>query len=78
KSHWFAIIGTTHHEISVGKLYQEEWDNMHERATGIIEGIKSYLPKVGDTMQDGGTQIKFLHQLVGNKRYIKILNSLSN
>lgn len=77
KSQWFAIIGAVHQDISCGKLYQEEWDKMHERAISIIEGIKSYLPKVGDTMQDGGTQIKFLHQLVGNDRYIKILNSLS-
>jgi hypothetical protein len=77
KSQWFAIIGGVQQEISSGQLYQEEWNKMHERAISTIEEIKLHVPKVGETMLDGGTQIKFLHQLVGNKRYINILNSLS-
>jgi len=75
-SQWFAIIGVVDQDISSGRLYQEEWDKMHGRAISIIEDIKSQVPKVGDTMMDGGTKIKFLHQLVGKKRYINILNSL--
>lgn len=73
---WFAIIGVVDQDISSGRIYQEEWDKMHDRAINIIEDIKSQVPKVGDTMMDGGTKIKFLHQLVGKKRYINILNSL--
>jgi hypothetical protein len=73
---WFAIIGVVHQDISSSRIYQEEWDKMHDRAISIIEEIKSFVPKVGDTMLDGGTQIEFLHQLVGKKRYIDILHSL--
>jgi hypothetical protein len=73
---WYAIIGLEDRELFRGRLSFEEWDNMHERALCIIEEIKSEIPKVGETMKDGGTQIKFLHQLLGIEKYIIILNVL--
>ncbi len=76
KPQWVAIIGIADQEISKEKLYQEEWEKLHHNAINIIEEIKANIPKVGNTMMDGGTQIEFLHQLVGKKRYIDILNSL--
>ncbi len=42
-----------------------------QRAISIIEDIKSHVPTVGETMMDGGSQNKFLYQLVGKKRYHK-------
>jgi hypothetical protein len=76
KSQWVAIIGVVNQEISNGKLSQTDWNKMHQRAISTIAEIKSHLPQFGNTMLDGGTQIRFLHQLVGKKRYINILNSL--
>jgi hypothetical protein len=76
QTQWFAIIGVVQKEISSARLYQEGWNEMYEKALNIIEEIKLFTPKVGDTMLDGGNKIKFLHQLVGQKRYINILTSL--
>jgi len=76
KSQWVAIIGIADQEISKEKLYQKEWEKLHHDAINIIEEIKTQNPQVGSTMMDGGTQIEFLHQLVGKKRYLDILNSL--
>ena len=76
QNQWFAIIGIVDQEISTARLYQKEWHERYERALNIIEEIKLIPPKVGNTMLDGGSKIKFLHQLIGNKRYINILNSL--
>ena len=75
---WVAIIGASDQEISKGKVQQEEWNRMHQKALSTIEEIKSHVPQVGNTMMDGGTQIKFLHQLVGKKKYISILNSMNS
>jgi hypothetical protein len=75
---WVAIIGASDQEITKGKVHQEEWNIMHQKALSNIEEIESHVPQVGNTMMDGGTQIKFLHQLVGKKRYIHILNSMSS
>lgn len=75
---WVAIIGAVEQEISNGRLCQKEWNTMHQKALSTIEEIKSHVPQVGSTMMDGGTQIKFLHQLVGKKRYINILNSMNS
>jgi hypothetical protein len=76
KTEWFAIMGAAHYDVLSSKLHQKEWDKMHAKAINAIAEIKIQVPKVGDTMMDGGSQIKFLHQLVGNKKYIGILNSL--
>lgn len=74
---WHAIVGIENRELLRGRLSREEWDSIHLRALSIVEEIKSEVPKVGDTMMDGGNQIKFLHQLVGTKKYIIILNTLN-
>ena len=76
KSEWFAIMGAVHQDVLSSQLLQKEWDKMHAKAIGAIAEIKTQVPKVGDTMMDGGSQIKFLHQQLGNKKYIEILNSL--
>jgi len=75
---WVAIIGAVDQEISNGRLYQEEWNTKHQKALSTIEEIKLNVPQVGNTMMDGGTKIKFLHQLIGKKRYINILNSMNS
>jgi hypothetical protein len=77
KTEWFAIMGAVHQDVLSSKLHQKEWDKMHAKAIGAIAEIKTQVPKVGHTMMDGGSQIRFLHQLVGNKKYVDILNSLS-
>jgi len=75
---WVAIIGAIDQEISNGRLYQEEWHTMHQKALSTIEEIKLNVPQVGYTMMDGGNKIKFLHQLIGKKRYINILDSMNS
>jgi hypothetical protein len=77
KSQWFAIIGCDNQEIYDGRLSKGEWSKIHVKAIDVIEDIKSQVPKVGDTMMDGGTQIRSLHQLVGNKKYVAILNTFN-
>lgn len=77
KTEWFAIMGAVHKDVVSSRLHRKEWNKMHSKAIGAIAEIKTEAPRVGETMMDGGSQIKFLHQLIGNKRYIDILNSLS-
>jgi len=77
KSQWFAIMGANQSEVFNSRLNQEQWNNIHAKAIRAIEEIKTKVPVVGETMMDGGTQIKFLHQLIGRKRYTDILSSLN-
>lgn len=75
-SQWFAIIGVDNNQLHKAKLYLEDWDNMYTTSFNIIERIKSQIPQIGNTMLDGGIQIKYLYQLVGAKKYLDILNAL--
>jgi hypothetical protein len=76
KSRWFAIIGAIRQEIISGKLDQAEWELKRRQSIKIMEGIKTSYPKVGPTMNDGGSQIKYLHQVVGNDKYLQLLKLL--
>lgn len=70
-------MGANQSEVLNSRLNQEQWNIIHSKAIRAIEEIKTKVPAVGETMMDGGTQIKFLHQLIGRKKYLNILNSLN-
>jgi hypothetical protein len=76
KSKWFAIIGAIPQEISAGRVEYSEWEILRQKSINTIEEIKLSYPKIGPTMQDGGSQIKYLHQLLGKERYLEVLKSL--
>ena len=76
KSEWFAIIGAAHQDVLSSKLQYKEWEKLRAKAIDSIGLVKEQVPKVGDTMLDGGSQIKFLHQIIGNENYIEILKSI--
>lgn len=76
KPQWSAIIGDVKKEIINYKSSAFEWENSYNKAAGIIDEIKINEPKIGETMRDGGTMIKFLHQLIGNKKYTDILRAM--
>lgn len=76
KSQWFAIIGMKNQERFRGRLSPEKWEDRYLSALNINDEIKSEIIKDGSTMMDGGTQIKSLHKLLGNKKYVIVLNVL--
>jgi len=77
RSKWIAIIGAIPQEISVGSLEQNEWETLHKKSLGYLEEIKSELPQVGLTLMDGGNQVKYLHQLIGKEKFVRILQTLA-
>ncbi len=77
KSKWIAIIGAIPQEVSNSSINKSGWQKLYKESIKSIEDVKSAHPKVGPTMQDGGNQIKYLHQLIGKEKFISILNSLS-
>jgi hypothetical protein len=75
---WIAIIGAIPQEISLGKLSKEGWNDLHSRSLELVEEIKLAYSKIGITMNDGGSQIKYFHQLIGKDKYIEILNLINS
>ena len=77
KSQWLAIIGIENQDLFKGKLTPEEWDDKHVRAINIVEEIKAEYMLDSSKMMDGGTQVKYLYQLIGKKKYAIVLNVLN-
>lgn len=78
KPKWQAIIGDVNGQISNRKSSRREWENSYKKAICMLEDIRHNEPAIGETMKDGGMMIKFLHQLIGNKKYVELLRLLSS
>ena len=77
QSKWIAIICAIPQDVSVGCIDKQEWEKLHKKSIEILEEIKSDCPQVGPTMMDGGNQIKYLHQLIGKEKFLRIINYLT-
>ena len=77
-SQWQAIIGFENQKSFRGELLPEEWEDRYLNAINIIKDIKLDFAHEGETMADGGTYVKSLDQLLGNKKYVIILKILIN
>jgi len=77
RSKWIAIICVIQQDVSVGQISKQEWDKLHKKSIEILEEIKSFYPQVGPTMMDGGNKVKYLYQLIGKEKFLKILNYLT-
>jgi hypothetical protein len=78
RSKWIAIICAIPQDVSVGCIDKQEWNKLHKKSLEILAEIKSDCPQVGPTMMDGGKQIKYLHQLTGKEKFLRILNYLTD
>lgn len=73
---WLAIVGIEEQQLSKGRISRAEWNSLFGKAVNIVNEIKLSVPGVGETMNDGGSNIKSLNQLIGNSKFIEIINEL--
>jgi len=78
RSKWIAIIYAIPQDVSIGCIDKQAWEKLHKKSVEILEEIKSDYPEVGPTMMDGGNQVKYLHQLIGKDKFLRILNYLTH
>ncbi len=77
RSRWIAIIFAIQQDVSIGQISKQEWEKLHKKSVEILEEIKSFYPQVGPTMMDGGNQVKYLYQLIGKEKFLRILEYLA-
>lgn len=76
KDKWFAIIGIIQPEISIGTITKKDWDETLYKSFEFLETIKTAPSAVGATMQDGGRQLRYLYELIGESKYRELLNTI--
>jgi hypothetical protein len=78
KPKWLAIIGDVSGQINNRRFSRCEWEDSYKKTICLLEDLRHNEPSIGETMKDGGMMIKYLHHLIGNKKYVDLLRVLSS
>jgi hypothetical protein len=70
---WYAVILFNESDFQNFRISQEEWNKEKINTLAILKEFVTSKPSIGKSMMDGGEKIKYLHQYVGNKEYLKLL-----
>lgn len=73
---WYAII--LFNELDKEYVFFSEKDWLKEKKN-LLTTLKEYkykIPQIGQSMLDGGEKIIYLHQYLGSKKYLNLLNDI--
>jgi len=73
---WYAIILFNEFDKENFLLSEEDWLKEKNNLLNILNDYKFNNPQIGQSMLDGGEKIKYLHQFLGEKKYLKLLDSI--
>jgi hypothetical protein len=71
---WYAVILFNEADIENFRISQEEWSKEKNTTLSVLKEYITNKPYIGQSMMDGGEKIKYLHQYLGNKEYLKLLS----
>ena len=73
---WYAIILFNELEKENVLLSERDWLKEKNNILTTLKEYKYNKPQIGQSMLDGGEKIKYFHQYIGNKKYLKLLDSV--
>ena len=73
---WYAIILFNETDKDDLWISEKEWNRKKNSALSDLKGHLTDKPQIGQSMMDGGERLKYLHQYLGNKKYLELLNSI--
>jgi hypothetical protein len=73
---WYAVILFNEADIENVSISKEEWNKEKNTTLTILKENVVNNPIIGQSMMDGGEKIKYLHQYLGNKEYLRLLNQI--
>lgn len=75
---WFCIVEVEPEELNKAIMSESDFLNQSSEIESVFSNCKEVWPKVGITLNDGGEQVKYIHNVIGNELYLKILQQLFN
>jgi len=73
---WYAIILFSGID-SEEKLFSfEEWKRKKQEALTMLRNYKKERPEIGESMMDGGKELRFIHEYIGKNNYLNLLNKV--
>ena len=71
---WYAVVLFNEADIENFSLTKDEWTKEKNTTLSVLRENVVKNPSIGQSMMDGGEKIKYLHQYLGSKEYLKLLN----
>ena len=75
-SKWIGFVETDIKSLEENLLTAEEFNENISFINNQLNGYLNSYKNVGETMMDGGTKVRYLHQIFGKEKYLSLLNHL--
>jgi hypothetical protein len=73
---WYAIILFNETDKDDFWISEKEWNRKKNNSLTFLKDHLKCKPSIGQSMMDGGEKIKYLHQNLGGKKYLELLNTV--
>ncbi|HSP87319.1 MAG TPA: hypothetical protein VLN45_04250 [Ignavibacteriaceae bacterium] len=73
---WYAIILFNETDKDDFWISEKEWNRKKSNSLSVLKEHLKCKPSIGQSMMDGGEKIKYLHQNLGGKKYLELLNTV--
>lgn len=73
---WVSLIETSKDELLVNSIPVSDYHRDIISVTRELTQFEINYPEVGLTMMDGGTDVQYLYEVIGRKKYLGILKTL--
>ncbi len=72
---WFAVINVSQDDENLPRINEQKFNERKNKSIKTLNSLKNSLPKIGNTMMDGGRELNYLYQIIGEKNYKNLLNT---
>jgi hypothetical protein len=73
---WFSLVELEHDELVKSQISEDQYLSNCTAIETIFNRFKAEFPDVGTTLNDGGEKLRYIHQIIGNKRYHTVIEKL--
>jgi hypothetical protein len=73
---WFSLVELEPDELRANQISEEQYLSNCTAVETIFNRFKADFPDIGTTLNDGGEKLRYLYQIIGNKRYYTVIEKL--
>ncbi len=73
---WYSIILFNETDKDDYWISEKEWNRKKSIVLADLKGHLTDKPHIGQSMMDGGEKIKYLHQYIGSKKYLRLIENI--
>jgi hypothetical protein len=73
---WFSLVELEPDQLQHSQISEDQYLSNCSAIETIFNRFKADFPDIGTTLNDGGEKLRYLYQIIGNKRYYTVVEKL--